>query len=96
MARSIWKLQFLSKALIRKLFLIKISKIKARKIILFRSSTITINLLGKTWFVHTGLKFNKIKITKLMVGYKFGEFAFSRKPFFYPRKDLRKTKLLRR
>lgn len=96
MARPLWKLKYLSKSLIRKLFLFKISKIKARKIILFRSSTIPLSFLGKVWFIHNGLKFNKIKITNFMVGYKFGEFSFTRKSFFFPKKDTKKEKLIRR
>ena len=74
----------------------KIFKIKSKKIVLNRASTIPLNFLGKIWFVHTGLKFNKILITKLIIGYKFGEFALTRKPFFFPFKDLQKTKLTRR
>lgn len=96
MARPKWKLKYFSKALIRKLFLIKIFKIKSRKVLLSRSSTIPLSLLGKTWFIHSGLKFNKIKITKFMIGFKFGEFSFTRKSFFFPKKELKKTKLIRR
>lgn len=96
MARSNWKLKYLSKALIRKLFLIKIFKIKARKVLLARSSVIPLSLIGKTWYIHSGLKFNKIKITKFMVGFKFGEFVFTRKGFFFPKKEIKKAKFLRR
>jgi ribosomal protein S19 len=31
-------------------------------------------------------------INKNVIGFKFGEFSFSRKPFFYPKKDKKSKK----
>ena len=46
-----------------------------------RNSTILPNNIGKKFYIHNGKTYNKLSITKEMVGYKFGEFIRTRKPF---------------
>ena len=44
------------------------------------------NYINKTFYVHTGKNFTKIKIVKEMVGHKLGEFAKTRKSFKFKKK----------
>jgi len=44
-----------------------------------RNSVITSNLIGKTILVHNGKEFKKIYISREKIGFKFGEFALTRK-----------------
>lgn len=54
-----------------------------------RSSNIPICFKGLKFLIHKGSSHRIMFINKLVVGMKFGEFAFSRKPFHFP---LRKKK----
>lgn len=76
MNRSIWKPSYVNYFLIN-----KILKNKKRMTIRTRSrsSTILQAFIGMTFFVYTGYKYIRLTITRKMVGYKFGEFAFTRK-----------------
>lgn len=73
MSRSIWKGLFCN---------VKINKktidTKKRIEIWSRQSSIPAFLLNKTVFVHNGKTFKKIFITREKLGYKFGEFAFTK------------------
>jgi small subunit ribosomal protein S19 len=73
MSRSIWKGLFCD---------ISINKnnIENRKKIEIwsRQSAIPSFLMDKTVFVHNGKTFKKIIITREKIGYKFGEFAFTK------------------
>jgi ribosomal protein S19 len=40
-----------------------------------RGAIINMEMVGKTFFVHNGKDFRRIKPSTLMVGHKFGEFA---------------------
>jgi len=42
--------------------------------------------------VHKGNSSKKLTINRNVVGYKFGEFSFTKKPFYYPKKDPKKKK----
>lgn len=44
-----------------------------------RRSTIPYNLINNSVLVHNGKEFRKVFITREKVGFKFGEFAFTRK-----------------
>lgn len=68
MSRSIWKGLF---------FTFKVLNLKKNKI-WSRSSTIPSCLIGKKVLVHNGKNFRQIKITREKVGFKFGEFCFTR------------------
>ena len=43
-----------------------------------RRSTITPEMIGLTFAVHNGRKFNAVFVTENMVGHKFGEFSATR------------------
>ena len=56
-----------------------------------RSLPITSLYQNFRFLVHKGNSFRKLIFSQLMVGHKFGEFAFTRKPFYYPIKDKKKN-----
>lgn len=46
-----------------------------------------------TYFrIHKGNNFRRLLINIYNVGYKFGEFSFTRKPFHFPLKKMNKRK----
>ena len=71
MTRSLWKGPFLSSSFL------KGSK-KNHSKIWARKSVIPSFLIGQTVLVHNGNVFKKFLITREKVGFKFGEFAFTR------------------
>jgi len=77
MARSTWKLNYLSKSLTQT---ISPNKVKT---IWTRDSIIPFNLLDYTVRIHNGKDFKTIKINKEKIGFKFGEFAPTRKTSSY-------------
>ena len=72
MSRSIWKGPFLDVSIRRKS---NITKLK----IWSRASVIPAFLIGENILIHNGKEFKKVLITREKVGYKFGEFSFTRK-----------------
>lgn len=52
-----------------------------------RSSVITPKFVGLTLQVHNGKTFIHVKIIEEMINYKLGEFACTRKQFFYKKKN---------
>jgi ribosomal protein S19 len=81
MSRSIWKGNFISKALLRNSFEDKIQKDKQNKgmyKIWNRNSCIPYFLINKTVLVHTGKEFKQVFINRGKIGFKFGEFAYTR------------------
>ena len=44
-----------------------------------RSSVVPSLLIGETVFVHNGKEFKRVTITREKVGFKFGEFALTRR-----------------
>lgn len=86
MTRSVWKGKFIYNFLLNKKFLKR-----RKKIIWTRNSAIPATLIGKPVFIHNGLKFFKSYITREKVGFKFGQFSYTRS--MAPKKDPRaKTK----
>lgn len=69
MSRSNWKSNFISKSILKK----TLKKVWAR------SSVIPFSYLNKKVFVHTGKEFRPLFITQDKIGFKFGEFAYTRK-----------------
>jgi ribosomal protein S19 len=51
-----------------------------------RNSIILNFHVGKVFYVHNGLKFFSVTVNTRMVGYKFGEFCLTRKPFSHKKK----------
>ena len=72
MNRPSWKGPFIDTSLIKK----DSSKIQK---IWCRSSTIPASLVGRTVLVYNGKEFKRILINREKVGFKFGEFSFTRK-----------------
>ena len=48
-----------------------------------RSSTIIPLFIGYIFNVHTGKSYTRFLVTKEMIGYKLGEFSYTRKPFSF-------------
>lgn len=44
-----------------------------------RKATITMNMIGRNFLVHSGKDWRRIKISTQMVGHKMGEFVMTRK-----------------
>jgi ribosomal protein S19 len=85
MSRSLWKGSYISKSIIQ-----TILKKKSSKKIWSRSSVIPAGLVNSKVFVHNGKTFYLIRITPENVGYKFGEFCFTRNKGFKKKKIKKK------
>lgn len=70
MTRSLWKGFFLESCFLK--------KSKTNFNVWSRSSSIPFFLIGKTVLVHNGKEFKKLLITREKIGFKFGEFVFTR------------------
>jgi small subunit ribosomal protein S19 len=73
MSRSLWKGLFIDPKLLKN------KKQKANSKIWSRSSAIPSSLIGETVFVHNGKEFKRVSITREKIGFKFGEFSFTRR-----------------
>jgi len=78
MARSIKKGPFVDEKLMKKINQVLQDKTKKLIKTWSRRSTIIPEMVGLTFAVHNGKKFIPVYITENMVGYKLGEFAFTR------------------
>lgn len=76
MSRSKWKGPFVKKSIVN--IKQKLKKVKNLKI-WSRNSVIPFSLIGQQVSIHNGKDFIRIKITREKVGYKFGEFSFTRR-----------------
>lgn len=93
LARSKWKNKFFSKSIwssIFNIYFLKFTK-KFKKILYSRSSSIPKCFNNSKIYIHKGKSFNKIVINNNNVGYKFGEFSYTRKPFFFLKKEVKKA-----
>lgn len=92
LARSKWKLVYFSPSIWRKILLLKRRKfLRSKKVFYDRSSTIPECFRGNSLRIHKGWRFRRLFIHTYIVGYKFGEFSFSRKPYHFPlRKSLKR------
>ena len=59
-----------------------------------RNMEITPKLIGLTFKVHNGKEHKEITITDEMVGYKLGEFVFTRAKFVFIKKKKEKKKIV--
>tara|TARA_Y100001968_G_scaffold191346_1_gene175330 strand:+ start:120 stop:386 length:267 start_codon:yes stop_codon:yes gene_type:complete len=75
MGRSLWKGPFISSAILRR----SRTESKNNFKIWSRNSVIPEFLLGQTVLVHNGKEFKKIVVTREKLGFKLGEFSFTRK-----------------
>ena len=58
--------------------------------IISRSSEIVPAFLGLTFNVYNGKNYVEIIVTDEMIGYKFGEFSYTRSKFAFKKKDRKK------
>jgi len=93
-----WKLYYYSNFVFKCSYLIKIKKqLKNKnKIIFNKSATIPKIFLNNKVNIYKGCFFRSLFINKFILGFKFGEFSFTRKPFKYTIKAKAATKDLRR
>ena len=98
MARSRWKLCFFETSVWRRISRIYRGRfIRFYKIVFSRKSTIPFCYMYKGVIIHKGSTIRRLIIDPLKIGYKLGEFAFTRKPFHYPtKKTKKKNNLLKR
>jgi small subunit ribosomal protein S19 len=75
MGRSLWKGPFVDLSILRE----NNKKSKKNLKIWSRNSVIPEFLLGQTVLVHNGKEFKNVVVTREKLGYKFGEFSFTRK-----------------
>lgn len=93
MGRSRWKLCYFSNAVWRKIMLFKLKNFyKFDKLFYERSSSIPECFQFRLIKIHKGKFCRNLRIHIFNVGYKFGEFAFTRKPFYFPLKKSLKRK----
>jgi len=94
MPHNLKKLPFLNKYLFIKIFKKTNNLSNNNYIHIFpKSLTILKSLMGFKIMVYKGNLFRKIIVNRYIVGYKFGEFTHTRKPFNYP--IVKKKKLKR-
>ena len=72
MSRSIWKGVFVNSAFFKRPF-------EKKKLVWSKSSTILGNSKGNIIFVYNGKEFKKLFVTSAKLGFKFGQFIFTRK-----------------
>ena len=78
MARSIKKGPFVDKSILKWVERAKAGAHKGPIKTWSRRSTITPDMIGLTFAVHNGKKFNAVFVTENMVGHKLGEFSPTR------------------
>lgn len=94
MARSRWKFLYFSNSIWKKIIFFKKKKIirKFYKNIYERSSYIPRCFKYLYMRVHKGSNFRKFWSMPYLEGYKFGELAFTRKPYHFPLKKKKAKK----
>ena len=78
MARSIKKGPFVDNSLLKWVERVRTGRHKGVVKTWSRRSTIIPDMIGITFAVHNGKKFNAVFVTENMVGHKLGEFSISR------------------
>ena len=78
----------------RKIFLVHDNEVfkPKDKVIFDRHSTVPSMFVGSKVKIYAGSRFHTRIITRWMVGYKFGEFSWTRKLALYKAKQLKKKK----
>jgi len=93
MSRSKWKNLFFDLSLIKKMYLVEKKELILKKNDLYsRKSNIPEILEEEIICIHNGKDFNSVIPNELIESKKFGEFASTRKPFYYPSKKDKKKK----
>lgn len=81
MVRSKWKVPYVHPSLVKDIILSKKKK-RISQLVIYtksRSTTILQSFVGLEFCVYTGRDYNKFYIDQKMVGYKLGEFSFTRR-----------------
>nr|YP_010632199.1 ribosomal protein S19 [Cryptocaryon irritans]WBP62315.1 ribosomal protein S19 [Cryptocaryon irritans] len=92
------KLSYFSNKLIRFSFkrksnIYNLKKNKHESINIYtRSSCIPKNFNKVTFLIHKGNLIKLLKYSKYLNSFKFGEFSFTRKPFYFPLKNKKKKR----
>lgn len=89
-----YKLNYTAPGTWRKIFLIHDNDVfrPKDKVIYDRSSTIPAMFVGSKVKIYSGMRFHTRVVNRWMVGYKFGEFSWTRKLALYKAKQLKKKK----
>lgn len=95
MGKSNWRLNFISKSILSRIFKESLGiPLKKKKSIIFnKKSTIPNSLKDNIFFIHKGFKYRELKISFYHIGFKFGEFILTRKPHFFRKKSKKSSKI---
>jgi small subunit ribosomal protein S19 len=86
MSRSVWKNNFLAQKFLKK----NVNKKKQSILKIWnRNSVIPFFLIGRKVAVHNGKQFQSFTITRSKIGFKFGEFSYTR-TYSLPKKKKKK------
>jgi small subunit ribosomal protein S19 len=86
MSRSKWKGPYLTRFFLKK----KLNSANKQILIYNRNLTIPFFLLGKSVFIHNGKEFIKTFVSRDKIGFKFGEFSYTRKIGIKSKKNSKK------
>ena len=88
------KLNYIAPSTWRKIFLIHDNDVfrPKEKVVYDRNSTIPPTFVGAKVKIYAGMRFHSRIVNRWMVGFKFGEFSWTRKLALYKAKQLRKKK----
>ena len=94
MARSRWKLKYFSTSIWRKINSLGKNKRIRKRITFDRSSSIPKCFEQRLCRIHKGKRGRSLLVNFLMIGKKFGEFSFTRKPYHFPSKKSKKKNII--
>lgn len=77
MSRAKWKFNYIAKSILKKVS--HIADTNQQFVVFERNSTIPSTFVNKDVLIHWGKDFKKVTITRNHIGFKFGEFAITRK-----------------
>lgn len=88
MGRSKWKSLYVNLEFIKQRNLENVQRLPISTA--FRNSEIVPAFLGLTFNVYNGKNYVEITVTDEMIGYKFGEFSYTRSKFTFKKKGKKK------
>jgi len=87
MTRSIWKAPYIKNIVFKELYTRIKNNTKTKPIIVKNKGFVIYPIfIGYTFSIYNGKTFTNILINEKMVGYKFGEFVFTRKKALHNKK----------
>lgn len=96
MAQNLRKLPFFNKHCVLQILKKSSNQNQASQLYVFSKSLVVLrSLLNFQVMVYKGNLFRKVYINKYLIGFKFGEFTHTRKPFNYPIVKKKKKNLRR-